>query len=162
MLLNYQIVCAGRPHKLAENSYVQRAQKTMSKPTSLICYKRGLNNNIMQCKRYPPPLPCKLRSRLRYSDIWNIKLYDILILISFRLPGSLIFLRDSFSLARRKIKKNLWDQGNRKDISQAILKCFIDLKNSVWFTLGSEDKTMVRDTQNFFQLDRRSRFSNWL
>ena len=27
--------------------------------------------------------------------------------------------------------------------SQAILKCFIDLKNSVWFTLGSEDKTMV-------------------
>ena len=22
--------------------------------------------------------------------------------------------------------------------SQAILKCFIDLKNSVWFTLGSE------------------------
>ena len=29
--------------------------------------------------------------------------------------------------------------------SQAILKCFIDLKNSFWFTLGSEDKTMVRD-----------------
>ena len=26
--------------------------------------------------------------------------------------------------------------------SQAILKCFIDLKNSVWFTLGSEDETM--------------------
>ena len=24
---------------------------------------------------------------------------------------------------------------------QAILKCFIDLKNSVWFTLGSEDET---------------------
>ena len=24
--------------------------------------------------------------------------------------------------------------------SQAILKCFIDLKNSVWFTLGSEDE----------------------
>ena len=30
--------------------------------------------------------------------------------------------------------------------SQAILKCFIDLKNSVWFTLGSEDETMVCDT----------------
>ena len=28
----------------------------MSKPTSLICYKRGLNNNIMQCKRYAPRL----------------------------------------------------------------------------------------------------------
>ena len=27
--------------------------------------------------------------------------------------------------------------------SQAILKCFVDLKNGVWFTLGSEDKTMV-------------------
>ena len=27
--------------------------------------------------------------------------------------------------------------------TQAILKCFIDLKNSVWFTLASEDKTMV-------------------
>ena len=25
--------------------------------------------------------------------------------------------------------------------SQAILKCFIDLKFSIWFTLGSEDKT---------------------
>ena len=31
--------------------------------------------------------------------------------------------------------------------SQAILKCFIDLKNSVRrFTLGSEDETMVCDT----------------
>ena len=30
--------------------------------------------------------------------------------------------------------------------SQAVLKCFIDLKSSVWFSLGSEDKTMVRDT----------------
>ena len=30
--------------------------------------------------------------------------------------------------------------------SQAILKCFIDLKHSVWFTLGSEDETMVWDT----------------
>ena len=30
--------------------------------------------------------------------------------------------------------------------SQAIPKCFIDLKNSVWFTLGSEDETMVCDT----------------
>ena len=26
--------------------------------------------------------------------------------------------------------------------SQAILKCFIDLKSSVWFTLGSEDETI--------------------
>ena len=26
--------------------------------------------------------------------------------------------------------------------SQAVLKCFIDLKSSVWFTLGSEDETM--------------------
>ena len=31
--------------------------------------------------------------------------------------------------------------------SQAILKCFIDLKNSVWFiTLGSENETMFYDT----------------
>ena len=30
--------------------------------------------------------------------------------------------------------------------SQAILKCFIDLKCSVWFTLGSEDETMFCDT----------------
>ena len=29
---------------------------------------------------------------------------------------------------------------------QAILKCFIDLKSSVWFTLGSEDKTVFCDT----------------
>ena len=26
--------------------------------------------------------------------------------------------------------------------SQAILKCFIDLRSSVWFTLGSEDETI--------------------
>ena len=30
--------------------------------------------------------------------------------------------------------------------SQAILKCFIDLKSSVWFTLGSEDETVFCDT----------------
>ena len=30
--------------------------------------------------------------------------------------------------------------------SQAILKCFIDLKSSVWFTLGSEEETMFCDT----------------
>ena len=30
--------------------------------------------------------------------------------------------------------------------SQAVLKCFKDLKSSVWFTLGSEDETMFCDT----------------
>ena len=30
--------------------------------------------------------------------------------------------------------------------SQAILKCFINLKSSVWFTLGSEDETVFCDT----------------
>ena len=30
--------------------------------------------------------------------------------------------------------------------SQAILKCFIDLKSSVWFTLVSENETMFFDT----------------
>ena len=30
--------------------------------------------------------------------------------------------------------------------SQAILECFIDLKSSVWFTLGSEDETVFCDT----------------
>ena len=34
--------------------------------------------------------------------------------------------------------------------SQAILKCFIDLKSRVWFTLGSENETMFCDTWNFF------------
>ena len=32
---------------------------------------------------------------------------------------------------------------------QAILKCFIDLKSSVWFTLGSEDETVFCDTTFF-------------
>ena len=27
--------------------------------------------------------------------------------------------------------------------SQAILKCFLDLKSNVWFKLGSEDETRV-------------------
>ena len=30
--------------------------------------------------------------------------------------------------------------------SQAILKCFVDLKFSVWYTLGSENETMFCDT----------------
>ena len=30
--------------------------------------------------------------------------------------------------------------------SQAILKCLIDLKSSVWFTLGLEDETVFCDT----------------
>ena len=34
--------------------------------------------------------------------------------------------------------------------SQAILKCFIDLKSSVWFTLGSENETMFCDTLKLF------------
>ena len=33
--------------------------------------------------------------------------------------------------------------------SQAILKCFIDLKSRVWFTLGSEDETVFCDTDFF-------------
>ena len=41
--------------------------------------------------------------------------------------------------------------------SQAILKHFIDLKFSVWFTLCSENETMFSD--NFFQVDCRSRLS---
>ena len=33
---------------------------------------------------------------------------------------------------------------------QAILKCFIDLKSSVWFTLGSEDETVFVTLRTFF------------
>ena len=35
--------------------------------------------------------------------------------------------------------------------SQAILKRFMDLKFSVWFTLGLENETMFCDTWTFFQ-----------
>ena len=35
--------------------------------------------------------------------------------------------------------------------SQAILKRFIDLKLSVWFTLGLENETMFCDTYTFFR-----------
>ena len=34
--------------------------------------------------------------------------------------------------------------------SQAILKCFIDLQNNVWLTLGSEDETMFVTLRIFF------------
>ena len=30
--------------------------------------------------------------------------------------------------------------------SQVILKCFIDLKSSIWLSLGSENETMFCDT----------------
>ena len=42
---------------------------------------------------------------------------------------------------------------------QAILKRFIDLRFSVWFTLRSENETTFCDTSNFFQIDGRPRFS---
>ena len=44
----------------------------------------------------------------------------------------------------RKIPANLNYHLSIKK-SQAILKCFIDLKYRVWFTLGSEDETMLFD-----------------
>ena len=42
--------------------------------------------------------------------------------------------------------------------SQAILKYFIDLKSSVWFTLGSEEETMFCD--NFFRSTAGQGFQN--
>ena len=42
---------------------------------------------------------------------------------------------------------------------QAILKCFIDLKFSVLFTLGSDDET-VCDTQTFFSSTAGQGFQN--
>ena len=44
--------------------------------------------------------------------------------------------------------------------SQAILKCFIDLKYSVWFTLGSEDETMFCDAYNIFSSTAGQGFQN--
>ena len=43
-----------------------------------------------------------------------------------------------------------YHMSNKK--SQAILNCFIDLKSSIWFKLGSENETIFCDTQNFFQV----------
>ena len=44
--------------------------------------------------------------------------------------------------------------------SQGILECFIDLKSSAWFTLGSEDETMFCDTWNFFSSTAGQGFQN--
>ena len=44
---------------------------------------------------------------------------------------------------------------------QAILKCFIDLKSSVWFKLGSEDETVFCDTlEPFFSSTAGQGFQN--
>ena len=43
--------------------------------------------------------------------------------------------------------------------SQAILKHFIDLKSSIWFTLGSEEETMFCDT-NYFSSTAGQGFQN--
>ena len=58
------------------------------------------------------------------------------------MTGSPIF---SINLTNRKNPSNLNYHTSIKE-SQAILKCFIDLKFSVWFTLCSENETMFRDT----------------
>ena len=44
--------------------------------------------------------------------------------------------------------------------SQAILKCFIDLKSSAWFTLGSKDETVFCDAYNFFTSTAGQSFQN--
>ena len=44
--------------------------------------------------------------------------------------------------------------------SQAILKYFIDLKFSVWFTLGSEDETMFCGLGTFFSSTAGQGFQN--
>ena len=63
------------------------------------------------------------------------------------MTGSPILL---INLTNRKNPSNLnYHMSIQK--SQAILKRFIDLKFSVWFTLGSENETMFCDTWNFFQ-----------
>ena len=63
------------------------------------------------------------------------------------MTGSPIF---SVNLTNRKNPSNL---NYRLSIqkSQAILKRFIDLTFSVWFTLGLENETMFCDAWNFFQ-----------
>ena len=61
------------------------------------------------------------------------------------MTGSPIF---SINLTDRKNPSNLNYHMSIKK-SQAILKYFIDLKFSVWFTLGSENEIMFCDTQNF-------------
>ena len=43
---------------------------------------------------------------------------------------------------------------------QAILKCFIDLKSSVWFTLGSEDETVFVTLRTFFSSTAGRGFQN--
>ena len=79
-------------------------------------------------------------------------------LFSCRLPVKPVFqtLNDrqsaifSGNLTNRKNPTNLNYHMSIKK-SQAILKRFIDLKFSVWFTLGSENETMFCETWNFFQ-----------
>ena len=43
---------------------------------------------------------------------------------------------------------------------QVILKCFIDLKNSVWFTLGPEDETWLVCDTTFFSSTVGQGFQN--
>ena len=44
--------------------------------------------------------------------------------------------------------------------SQAIHKCFMDLKSSVWFTLGSENETMSMFCDTFFRSTAGQGFHN--
>ena len=44
--------------------------------------------------------------------------------------------------------------------SQAILKCFIYLKSSVWFTLDSEDETVFLTLRTFFSSTAGEGFQN--
>ena len=59
----------------------------------------------------------------------------------------------------RKILANLNYHMSIKT-SQAILKCFIDLKSSVWFTLGSEDETMFVTLRTFSSSTAGQGFQN--
>ena len=62
------------------------------------------------------------------------------------MTGSQIFL---INLTNRRIPANPNYHMSIKK-TQAILQCFIHLKYSAWFTLGSENETMFCDTWNLF------------
>ena len=61
------------------------------------------------------------------------------------LNGRLSYIISKFNKNRKILAKLNYHMSIKT--SQAILKCFtVDLKSSVWFTLGSEDETVFCDT----------------
>ena len=84
------------------------------------------------------------------APLWDkTKTYELFPSARASLVGKHVSHRLQMSLFTARLPVKVLKTLNLFKKSQAILKCFIDLRNSVWFTMGSEDQGENKDCWSF-------------